>query len=39
MFAILAYLRQIFIGIVVISSAIFTDNSEDVDEDISVEEK
>lgn len=39
MFAVLAYLKQIYTGIIIIGSTIFTDISEDVDEDISVEEK
>ena len=33
------YLRQIFNGIIVIGSTLFADISEDVDEDISVEDK
>ncbi len=39
MFVVLAYLKQIFTGIIVIGSTLFADISEDVDEDISVEDK
>ena len=39
MFVTLIYLRQIFNSIVVIGSILLADSSEDVDEDISVEEK